>query len=109
MSIARYQRTQEITETPREMERRAFAIVTGKLIDAKSTHGTTLIEACYLNQRLWSTLAADLALPSNALPEELRARLLSLSIWVHRYTPRAMSGEASLDPLINVNRNIIEG
>jgi flagellar protein FlaF len=109
MSIARYRRIQETIESPREMEQRCFSIVTGKLIDAKEQGGPPLIEACYLNQRLWSTLAADLALPSNGLPDELKARLISLSIWVNRYTPRVMAGDATPDALISVNRNIIEG
>src|SRR5262249_38421989 len=109
MSIASYRRAHETAEAPREMEQRCFSVVTGKLIDAKQNGGRSLVEACYLNERLWSTLASDLALPSNGLPDELKARLISLAIWVHRYTPRVMSGEVTPDALISVNRNIIEG
>src|SRR5438270_8655571 len=86
MSISAYRRRQEMAETARELERRAFWIVTGKLVGAKAKGGTPLSDACYLNYQLWSTLQADLAWPENALPAELKARLLSLSIWVQRYT-----------------------
>ena len=81
MSISAYRRRQEMAEKPRELERRAFSIVTGKLAGAKDKGGPQLIDACYLNYQLWSTLQGDLALPDNALPVELKARLLSLSIW----------------------------
>jgi flagellar protein FlaF len=109
MSISAYRRRQEMAEKPRELERRAFSIVIGKLVGAKDKGGAPLIDACYLNYRLWSTLQADLALPENSLPVELKARLLSLSLWVQRYTHDVMRGTASADPLITVNKNILEG
>jgi flagellar biosynthesis activator protein FlaF len=109
MSITAYRRRQEAAEKPRELERRAFSIVIGKLAGAKEAGGRSLIDACYLNYQLWSTLQADLVLQENALPVDLKARLISLSLWVQRYTPAVMSGAASLDPLIAVNKNILEG
>lgn len=109
MSINAYRRRKEAAETPRELERRAFTTTIGKLIEGKEKGGRTLIEACYLNTQLWTTLLVDLALPDNALSEELKARLISISIWVQRYTPQVMEGTASPDPLITVNRSILEG
>lgn len=109
MSIAAYRRRKEAAEAPRELECRAFSTVIGKLSEAKKHGGHALIDACYLNSQLWTTLAIDLSLESNALPADLKARLISISIWVQRYTPGAMRGTASLDPLIAVNRNILEG
>jgi len=109
MSISAYCRRQEAAEKPRELERRAFSIVIGKLEGGKEAGGRRLIDACYLNYQLWSTLQADLVLQENALPVDLKARLISLSLWVQRYTPEVMRGSASPDPLIAVNRNILEG
>jgi len=43
------------------------------------------------------------------LPLELKAQLLSIAIWVNKYSVSAMKGEASLDPLISVNKQIMEG
>ena len=109
MSISAYHRRQAAAEKPRELERRAFSIVIGKLVGAKECGGRPLIDACYLNYQLWSTLQADLVLQDNALPDDLKARLISLSLWVQRYTPAVMQGTASPDPLIAVNKNILEG
>ncbi|HZS84397.1 MAG TPA: flagellar biosynthesis regulator FlaF [Stellaceae bacterium] len=108
MSIAAYRRRKEAAETPRELERRAFLTVVGKLAEAQKTGGRAIIEACGLNYRLWTTLLLDLALPENGLPDDLKARLISIGLWVQRYTPQAMQG-AALDPLISVNRSIAEG
>jgi hypothetical protein len=73
MSISAYHRRQEAAEKPRELERRAFSIVIGKLVGGKAEGGKRLIEACYLNYQLWSTLQADLVLQDNALPTDLKA------------------------------------
>ncbi len=94
---------------PRELERRAFTTTIGKLMEGKAKGGRALIDACFLNQQLWTALLVDLALPQNALPDDLKARLISIAIWIQRYTPHAMRGEVPVDPLISVNRNILEG
>ena len=109
MSISAYRRRKEAEEMPREMERRAFMTTIGKLMEGKEKGGRALVDPCYLNQQLWTALMIDLALPQNALPEDLKARLISIAIWVQRYTPTVMSSGASVEPLINVNRNILEG
>ena len=109
MSISAYRRRKEAEEMPRDMERRAFMTTIGKLLEGKEKGGRFLIDACYLNQQLWTALMVDLALPQNALPEELKARLISIAIWVQRYTPAVTGGRASVDALIEVNRNILEG
>lgn len=109
MSIAAYRRRKEAAETPRELERRAFTTTIGKLTEGKEQGGRALIEACYLNSQLWTALAVDLALPENGLSDDLKARLISISLWVQSYTPQVMSGRASPDPLISVNRSILEG
>ncbi|MBV8650813.1 MAG: flagellar biosynthesis regulator FlaF [Alphaproteobacteria bacterium] len=109
MSINAYRRRKEAAETPRELERRAFTTAIGKLIEGKEKGGRALIEACFVNQQLWTALAVDLALPDNGLSEDLKARLISISIWVQRYTPQVMTGAAPADPLISVNRSILEG
>lgn len=108
MSIAAYRRRKEAAETPRELERRALTTVIGKLIEGKRQGGRALLEACHLNSKLWAALVVDLALPENALPDDLKARLISIGLWVQRYTLQAMSG-ADIDPLIDVNRSIAEG
>ena len=61
------------------------------------------------NRRLWSVLATDCAQPNNALPDALRANVISLGLWVNRHTSAVMSGEETFEPLIEVNRAIMQG
>jgi flagellar protein FlaF len=109
MSVDLYRRQQQNVESPRDTERRALALVNGKLRDAKEKGGNALAEACYLNERLWNIFRADLSLPENGFPGPLKAQLISLAIWVSRHTGKVLRGEADVDPLIAVNRSILEG
>jgi flagellar protein FlaF len=109
MSISAYRQRKEAAESPRELERRAFTTTIGKLMEAKAKGGRHLVDACYLNQQLWTALLVDLALPQNGLADDLKARLISIGLWVHRYTPNVMLGKAPIDALITVNRSILEG
>ncbi len=45
----------------------------------------------------------------NRLPKELRAQIVSLSLWVSKYSGEVMRDGAPLDPLIDVNRSIMQG
>lgn len=109
MSVAAYQQANRNSETPRQTEYRAFAIFTRALEEAEAEGSVAVVKAVADNQRLWLTLQMDLASPGNELPKELRAQLLSISIWVNKYSSSAMKGEASLEPLITVNKQIMEG
>ena len=114
MSIKSYQRAQQSSESSRSTEYRAMAMITSKLMDGRDKARSTkdrkaLIEACFLNQKLWTIFAADLAMPDNRLPDETKASLISLSIWVQKTTPKVMRGEVDADTLIDVNRSIMEG
>ena len=40
------------------------------------------IEALHFTRQLWTTLAHELASPENALPEDLRANLISIGFWI---------------------------
>jgi flagellar protein FlaF len=39
----------------------------------------------------------------------VRAQIISLSLWVNRHTSAVMRKEESIQPLIDVNRSIMEG
>jgi flagellar protein FlaF len=70
--------------------------------------GRFLTEACFYNRKLWTIFQTDLADPANALPDQVKANLISLAIWVQKYTGRVLDG-APVQPLIDVNRSIMEG
>ena len=99
------------TESPRDIEYRVFAQVTAALQEATApdTHFTVRIQAAHRNRELWQTLACDLVDDDNALPDDLRAKLISLAIWVTGETSRVMQGGASLQALIDVNSSIMQG
>ena len=111
MSLETYQKTQTATETPRQTEYRLFAEVTRSLIDAKdcSKLDKKLHEALHWNRQLWSTLATDCAVEGNQLPAQLRAQIVSISIWVGKYSSQVAKGQESLEALIDINKNIMEG
>jgi flagellar protein FlaF len=99
------------TEGPRDIEHRVFAQVTAALQEAAApdTHFTKRIQAAHRNRELWQTLACDLADEDNGLPEDLRARLISLAIWVTGETTRVIRTDASMQALIDVNSSIMQG
>jgi len=111
MTHRAYQNAQRISEDPRQTEYRLFGQVTGALIDVRKANakGGTLVDAIDWNRRLWRTLAADCLDDSNKLPREVRAQIVSLSLWVGRYSKEVTRKGASVDPLIEVNRTIMEG
>jgi len=111
MSLKAYQAVQAKTEDPRVTEYRLFGQVTGALLHAKEagTAGTQLVEAIDWNRRLWRTLAADCMDDRNTLTQDVRAKIISLSLWVSRYSRSVTREKAPLDPLIEINRNIMQG
>jgi flagellar protein FlaF len=99
------------TESARDIEHRVFVQVTAAMQEAATpdTHFTKRIQAAHDNRQLWQTLACDLADGDNALPAELRAKLISLAIWVVGETTRVIRNGASLQALIDVNSSIMQG
>jgi flagellar biosynthesis activator protein FlaF len=111
MTHRAYQTTQQITESPRDSEYRLFGQVTGALIDAQKEHvtGGPLAEAIDWNRRLWRTLASDCMDERNQLPKEVRAQIVSLSLWVSKYSKQVTRQGAPMQPLIEINRTIMQG
>jgi flagellar protein FlaF len=68
-----------------------------------------LIDAVHMNRMLWGALGADCARSDNSLPAELRARIIALSRWVSEYSGKVMREKESVEPLIDVNRIIMDG
>ena len=92
----------------RDVEYDAFSRVTRDLQRA-SRGEMSLARAAAANADLWSTLAADLADDGNDLPDDLKARLLSLAIFSIRQSHRAIAGNAEPAALIDVNLAIMKG
>lgn len=64
---------------------------------------------CFFN-RLWSFLLEDLARPGNALPDDVRAKLISIGIWMLKEADAISSGKSNnFTGLIDVSSVIAEG
>ena len=112
MSLQAYQKASARAENPREMEYRLFGQVTRALMaaaEADVSDTATRIDALDWNRRLWSVLATDCADSANSLPVELRAQIISLSIWVNKHSSAVMRREEDFAPLIEVNRIMMQG
>jgi flagellar protein FlaF len=112
MSLQAYQQAAARTENPREAEYRLFGQVTRALLQAAEIPPEDVrgrIDALDWNRRLWSALASDCSDPANVLPDALRAQIISLSLWVSRHTSAVMRREEDIDPLIDINRIMMQG
>jgi flagellar biosynthesis activator protein FlaF len=111
MSIQAYQRAATQAEQPRDLEYRAFGQVTAGLVRVKEEKSpiTAVAEAIDANRRLWNVLSADCSVPENQLPLALRGQIISLAMWVARYSSEVLREGADLEPLIDINRTMMEG
>lgn len=112
MSLQAYQKATLRSEDPRQTEYRLFGQVTRALMEADRLDKSEIakrMDALDWNRRLWSVLGSDCALAGNGLPEGLRAQIISLSIWVNRHTSMVMRSQEEIQPLIEVNRLIMQG
>lgn len=111
MSIKAYQRAATQAESPRDLEYRAFGQATAGLVrlQQEKPRPAQVAETLDANRRLWSMLAADCSLPENRLPLDLRAQIISLALWVARYSSDVLRTGAEVEPLIDVNRTMMEG
>lgn len=112
MSLQAYKAAATRAENPREMEYRLFGDVTRALMHAATVDRediATRINALDWNRRLWSTLATDCASPDNALDVRLRAQIISISLFVGKHSSAVMRGEEDFEPLIDINRMVMQG
>jgi flagellar biosynthesis activator protein FlaF len=98
------------TETPRQREFRLLARANRLLSEAKEKDDiASLYRAVLYNRQIWNTFLIDLTDENNALPLELKGALISIGIWVEKFSDPVCDGEESVDDLIEVNRSIMEG
>ncbi|MCH2093603.1 MAG: flagellar biosynthesis regulator FlaF [Rhodobacteraceae bacterium] len=100
------------TRTPRATEYSVIAQITHRMRSA-AVRGKigfpALAEALHDNRRLWTTLAVDVADSANALPPDLRARIVYLAEFTHVHTGKVLNGQATVKPLLEINAAILRG
>jgi flagellar protein FlaF len=106
-----YKSVQNKTEEPRDIEYRLLAQVTASLIAARDNpkEFQKRVEAVLWNRDVWSAFRVDLSDADNKLPKELRASLLSISIWMEKETHAILDQRGDIDAVIDINRNIMAG
>ena len=112
MSHDAYRRNQQTTARPRDAEYLVFSKVTALLIAAEESGKDdlkSLGEAINKNRLLWGTLADDCAQETNLLPKETRASIISLHHFVQNWSHQVLRKGESLQPLIDLNRTIMDG
>ena len=111
MSLQAYKTAAARAESLRETEYRLFGQVTRALMHASTVDPSDLktrIDAIDWNRRLWSTLARDCSEPDNKLPAQIRAGIISLSLFVGRHSSEVMRGEDNFDTLIEINKMMMQ-
>jgi flagellar biosynthesis activator protein FlaF len=104
-----------IDESPREMrarEREAMdrAIQLLRTAQEKGSGTREVVDALFYLRRLWSIFLEDLNNPNNELPQQLRAGLISIGIWINKEIDRVRTGKTKdLTPLIEINEIIRDG
>jgi flagellar protein FlaF len=70
-----------------------------------------LEDALNYNQRVWSFFQAELTMPDNPLPDEIKRNILALSFFVDRRTFDTLAYPApeKLSILVNINLNVAAG
>ncbi|MFN3936829.1 MAG: flagellar biosynthesis regulator FlaF [Gemmobacter sp.] len=107
-----YARPQSPGRSPRTLEYDLLARVTRRMEASWSRHKKDfpgLAAALDENARLWTTFAADVAAPGNALPAPLRAQIFYLFQFTQAHTRRVLAGAASVEALVEINLSVMRG
>ena len=108
-----YAQTQKSSMSSREIEAMAFTKAALMLDEASQSLDDydSYASALKFNQLLWTIIQADIVDRENQLPPQIKANILSLSIFVDRQTIKALSEtkKEHVDVLISINKNLAEG
>ena len=99
-------------EESRDGERAALehAIELMERAERQGANHRDVVEAVLFTSKLWAVLCEDLASPSNELPKELRAQILSIGIWVLKEVDSIRLGFGNgFSDLIVVSKAIKDG
>ncbi|CCB67529.1 MULTISPECIES: flagellar biosynthesis regulator FlaF [unclassified Hyphomicrobium] len=96
----------------RENERLALeqSVALLKTAEKAGPQSREAIDAIIFLNRLWSFFLEDLAKPENGLPDDVRAKLISIGIWMLKEAEAISNGKSrNFAGLIDVSNVIAEG
>lgn len=100
------------TRTARGAEYEVIARITRRLRAADKQRREAFpafAEALHDNVRLWTALASDVAEPGNALPDDLRARIIYLYEFTMHHSQAVLGEGAPVDVLVDINTAVLRG
>lgn len=107
-----YARPEAPQKTPRALEYDLLARSTQRLTAAwtnRKQDYPALMVALDENQRVWTTLAVDVADSGNGLPAKLRAQLFYLYEFTAEHSRAVRDNAASVDVLVDINTAVMRG
>ena len=111
-AIAAYGQAQKGAATERGIEYQVFARINAALGAAERKGKSGFVHrahALYDNRRLWDAIIVDLIDDANVLPPELRARLLSLGMFVRHHGEQVLRDGAKVKAITDVNQAVMDG
>ncbi len=103
---------EESHQTMRARERQAMdrVIAMLRVAEEKGPQSHERVVALFYLRRLWMIFLNDLNDPNNELPEQLRAGIISIGIWMMKEIDRVRGGATDdLTPLVEINVLIRDG
>jgi flagellar biosynthesis activator protein FlaF len=95
-----------VNKTVRQQEADLFRLVTARLQAARQSTQIARVRALADNRRLWMAVSDLVRDPSNPLPPETRAGIISIGLSVQR----AMDAdEPDFDFLVSINKHMADG
>ena len=87
----------DVEVNARERERQALdhSIDLLKRAEKNGPRSRDAIEAIYLTRSLWAILVEDLSSSENGLPDNLRAELISIGLWIMRESEAIRLGRSN--------------
>jgi flagellar protein FlaF len=110
-SRAAYQSSQKVLEKKEDTDAMVLMIAADKLNDVKKNPDENIFEEALLyNQAIWTVIQSEMT-EEHPLPVEIKANMISLSLFIDKQTSKAIGTRDPLllDSLININRNIATG
>lgn len=106
-----YGQTAKRVETPNDIDAMVLTTAAEKLSKVQATPEEDVFEEVLLyNQLIWTVIQSEMT-EEHPLPVEIKANLISLSLFIDNQTDKAIGARdpKMLDSLININRNIAAG
>jgi flagellar protein FlaF len=109
-----YQRTQQTTANPRELEASLLIKAAARLQSVRDDAGfsrTDLDEAVTFNRKLWTILATSATRSDNPLPSEIKNNVANLAVFIFSHSMKVLSEPTPerISTLISINANIAAG